>query len=161
VSNREKLSFSERDKRRRNSRQRGHGGDGSGARSEGAQRRARHAQAMYRRKVEERLFGKKGDRGRLRLADRLREAHGTPGFHRTFREYLNSYGLPDDVALLMLLLDLDDERDVVTVLQGIEGMLDSLPVEQRSLLRKRLQNLEMSTEFDRVADATVALLERL
>jgi hypothetical protein len=157
VSNREKLSFSERDKRRRN-RQRG---EGAGAGSEAAQRRARQSHAMYRRKVEERLFGKKGDRPRLRLAERLREAHGTEAFHRTFREYLKAHGLPDDVPLLLLLLDLPDEEDVLTVLEGIQGMLDSLSPEQRSLLRRRLKNLEMSTEYDVVAEATVTLLERL
>jgi hypothetical protein len=116
---------------------------------------------MFRRKVEEKLFGKKGDRARLRLADRLREAHGTPHFERTYREYLKSYGLPDDLALLLLLLDLNHEQDVVRVLEGIRAGLDAISVEEKSLLRIRLRNLEMSTEHDRVAEATADLLARL
>ena len=47
------------------------------------------------------------------------------------------------------------------VIEGIEEQLESFSVEQKSLLRKRLRNLEMSTEFDGVADASTELLERL
>ena len=116
---------------------------------------------MFRRKVEEKLFGKKGDRARLRLTDRLRESHGTPNFERTYREYLKSYGLPDDLALLLMLLDLHHEEDVVRVLEGIEAGLPEISVDEKSLLRIRLRNLEMSTEHDGVADATAELLTRL
>ena len=91
----------------------------------------------------------------------LREAHGTPGLQRVFREYVRGYGLPADFDLLTLLLDLGDEQDIVTVLGGIEELRESISPEEKSLLRKRLRNLEMATEFDGVADATVDLLERL
>jgi hypothetical protein len=49
----------------------------------------------------------------------------------------------------------------VRVLGGIEAGLPDISVEEKSLLRIRLRNLEMSTEHDRVADATAQLLERL
>jgi hypothetical protein len=130
------------------------GGDGGG-------QRRRNANAMYRRKMEEKLFGKKGDRARLRLVERLRESHGTPGFHRTFREYIKAHGLPEEVPLLVLLLDLEDERDVVKVLEGIDAVIESSSSDDRSLIRSRLRNLEMSTDSDSVADATASLLERL
>jgi hypothetical protein len=116
---------------------------------------------MFRRKVEEKLFGRKGDRARLRLIDRLRESHGTPNFERTYREYLKAYGLPDELGLLLLLLDLEQEQDVVRVLGGIEAALAELSVDEKSLLRIRLRNLEMSTGHDGVADATAQLLTRL
>ena len=156
MSDREKISFSERDKR-----QRGRKGGSDGSRGDKSQRRSRNTTAMYRRKMDERLFGKKADRGRIRLADRLREAHGGPNFHRTFREYLKAHGLPEDIALLMLLLDLDDESDVVRILEGIGETLGSMSPEDKSLLRSRLRNLEMSTAFDAVADAAERLLARI
>jgi len=148
----------------------GNGVNGSGAngarrrrgrRRNGSGQRPRGSAAMFRRKVEEKLFGKKGDRARLRLVDRLREAHGTPNFERTYREYLKSYGLPDDLPLLLLLLDLHHEEDVVRVLEGIEAGLPEFSVDEKSLLRIRLRNLEMSTQHDGVADATTQLLARL
>ena len=74
---------------------------------------------------------------------------------------MKTHGMPDDIALLILLLDLDDEQDVVRVLEGIEERLESISVGEKSLLRTRLRNLEMSTGFDGVAEATVDLLARL
>lgn len=143
----------------------GNGMNGSrkrrGRRRNGNGQRSRGSAAMFRRKVEEKLFGKKGDRARLRLIDRLRESHGTPNFERTYREYLRGYGLPDDLPLLMLLLDLGQAQDVVQVLEGIGAGLGDISVDEKTLLRTRLRNLEMSTEHDLVADATAQLLSRL
>jgi len=144
--------------RRRNGSNGGNGGDhGLTAR----QQRARHQAARYRRKVEERLFGKKADRGRLRLEERLREADGQDNLLRSFREYVKAFGMPADVGLLVRLLDLETERDVLQVTDEIDRVADALSPEQKSLLRSRLRNLEMSTSSDSVADAAATLLERL
>ena len=143
-----------RDERKRN----GNGGDhGLTAR----QQRARHQAARYRRKVEERLFGKKADRGRLRLEERLREADGQDSLLRSFREYVKAFGMPADVGLLLRLLDLETERDVLQVTDEIDRVADGLSADQKSLLRSRLRNLEMSTSSDSVANAAATLLERL
>ena len=125
------------------------------------QLRQRHQAARYRRKVEERLFGKKADRGRLRLEERLREADGQDNLLRSFREYVKAYGMPADPALLLRLLDLETERDVLQVTDEIDRVADALSPEQKSLLRSRLRNLEMSTQSDSVADAAATLIERL
>lgn len=133
----------------------------SGPGRDGRNQRARHSAARYRRKVEERLFGKKADRGRLRLEERLREADGAENLLRTFREYLKCYGMPGDVGLLVRLLDLEPARDILQVTDEIGRVAESLSGEQKSLLRSRLRNLEMATSHDSVADAVSRLLERL
>ena len=148
--------MSDRERERRN----GNGG-GNGAGHDPRQARARHQAARYRRKVEERLFGKKADRGRLRLEERLREADGPENLLRSFREYVKAYGMPADVGLLVRLLDLEPERDVLQVTDEIDRVAPSLSAEQKSLLRSRLRNLEMATSFDAVADAAAGLIERL
>lgn len=158
MSDEDKPSFSEIDRRRREKKRSGGERRPRGGK---AQRRSRSASASYRRRVEERLFGKKGDRARLRLERRLRDAHGTPNFQRTYREYVREAGVPDDAGLLGLLLDLSDERDLLQVAGAIEHKVSSLGPDQRSLLRSRLRNLEMSTESDAVADAAAGLLEQL
>src|SRR5262249_41266036 len=86
---------------------------------------------------------------------------GTPNFERTYREYLKTYGLPDELNLLLMLLDLNHEQDVVRVLQSIQAGLGDFSIDEKSLLRIRLRNLEMSTEHDRVADVTTELLAQL
>ena len=125
------------------------------------QQRARHQAARYRRKVEERLFGKKADRGRLRLEERLREAADHDNLLRSFREYVKAFGMPADPSLLLRLLDLENERDVLQVTDEIDRVADGLSPDQKSLLRSRLRNLEMSTQSDSIANAAANLLERL
>jgi hypothetical protein len=147
--------------RRQGNRRRGGNGGHQSAGLDARQQRARHQAARYRRKVEERLFGKKADRGRLRLEERLREADGPENLLRSFREYVKAYGMPADVGLLVRLLDLEPERDVLQVTDEIDRVAPTLSAEQKSLLRSRLRNLEMATSFDAVADAAAGLIERL
>jgi len=156
------MSNSEGAKRRR-SRRRGGGGNGKGQPKDGAAARTARRTAMYRRKIDEQLFGKKSERPRLRMEQRLRDAHRTPNLQRTFREYVKAHGVPGDASLLLMLLDLEEERDLLQVAEGIDGALASEGVtpEQKSVLRSRLRNLEMSTGSDAVADAAAGLLERL
>ncbi len=153
----DKVSFSERDRRSREKRK---NGDQKRPRGEGAQRRSRAASSMYRRRIDEKLFGKRGDAGRHRREERLREAHGSPNFVRTFREYVKDFGMPNDVQLLIRLLDLNEDRDVLKVIDAIGSAVEAAP-EHRSLIRKRLQNLEMTTGSDALADAAADLLGRI
>ena len=157
---RERIGVSDQDKFATNGGKR-NGSNGGNHGLTAREQRARHQAARYRRKVEERLFGKKADRGRLRLEERLREADGQDNLLRSFREYVKAFGMPADPALLLRLLDLETERDVLQVTDEIDRVADGLPPETKSLLRSRLRNLEMSTSSDSVADAAATLLERL
>lgn len=150
---RDKVSFSELDKRRRER--------STGGRRRGQSKQSRWATAAYKRKVDEQLFGRKGDAARSRMRERLRASQGSPAFLRTYREYVRDYGMPEDLQTLMLLLDLDDERESLKVMQAIESAVGSVTPEERSMLRGRLRNLEMSTSSDALADAAVDLLARL
>lgn len=157
MSDKDKLSFSELDRRRREKKR----GNGNGRpRGERGRQRSRAASARYRQKIDEKLFGKKGDAARHRLEQRLRDAQGSAVFGRTFREYVKGYGMPEDIPFLITLLDLDEERDLLKVMEALDGALDDAPPEQRSLMRSRLRNLELSTSFDSLADAAGDLLAR-
>ena len=77
-----------------------------------------------------------------------------------YREYLKSFGMPRSIDLLLLLLDLDEDRETVRVVEELGEVAENAPPEQRSLLRSRLRNLEMSASSDAVADAANDLLGR-
>ncbi len=136
--------------RRRGGRRRGRGG-----------RNSRWGSEASKRRIDERLFGKKGDAARFRLAERLRAAHGSENFLRTYKEYVKGYGMPADIALLLLLLDLKDEAEVLKVLAALYDSAQAAAQDQRSLVRSRLKNLEISTQSDSLADAATDLLGRL
>jgi hypothetical protein len=140
---------SPRNKKQGNGRRRGRG------------RNSRWSAEAYKQRIDEKLFGKKGDAARNRLEDRLRDAHGSANFLRTYKEYLRGYGMPEDLRLLLLLLDLSDEAEVLKVLDVLDNTVKSAPQDQRSLVRSRLRNLEISTSSDSLADAATDLLGRL
>ena len=125
------------------------------------QRRARLANEAYKRKVDEQLFGARGDTTQGRMEERLRASNGQPGFMRLYREYVRDYGLPSDWNTLLSLLDIDDEREGLKVIRALENGVPAVSPQQKSLLRGRLRNLEMSTSSDAIADAAVDLLGRL
>lgn len=130
----------------------------SGARSSKRGQRARYGSGAYKRRVEERLLGRGEGAARLRLEERLRSAHRTPNFPRLYREYLRAFGMPERIDLLLLLLDLENDREKLKVLERLSAALEGAAQEQRSLLRSRLRNLEMTTDSDAVADAASDLL---
>jgi len=152
LSDRDGVSSGETDRKRR-SRKRG----GNSRRSGRGPRRGSQA---YKKKVEERLFGKR-DAGRGRMIERLRQAQGTANFTRIYREYVKGHGMPDDLPTLILMLDVPDEREALKVIDAIEDVAFDAPSEQKSLLKSRLKNLEMSTSSDSLADSAADLLDRL
>jgi hypothetical protein len=154
LSDGDKSSASEQDKRR-NQKKRG------GGRRRGNGRGGWRGSNAYKKKIEERLFGKKGEAGRTRMVERLRASQGTPSFTRIYREYVKGHGMPGDIQTLVLLLDVDEEREALKVIDALEAAVESAPSEQRSLLKSRLRNLEMSTSSDALADAASSLLGRL
>ena len=158
VSDRDKTSSSDSDKRRREKPRRG--GNGR-SRSEGGKRGARRVSGAYKRRVEEQLFGKRNDAGRSRLEQRLRDAHASPTFLRTYREFKKSFGMPEQFGLLLMLLDLEDERELLGVLQALGEAVPRASVDERSLLRSRMRNLEMSASTDALGNAALELLGRL
>jgi hypothetical protein len=153
VSDQGKVSPGGRDKKNQQKKQGGGRRRGRG--------RGRWGSEGYRKRIDEKLFGKKGDAARHRLEERLRGAHGTPNFLRTYKEYLKGYGMPEEISLLLLLLDLGEEKEVLKVLDALEERARSAAVDQKSLVRSRLRNLEMSTSSDALADAAEALLGQL
>ena len=152
MSDRDGVSSGETDRKRR-SRKRG----GNSRRSGRGPRRGSQA---YKKKVEERLFGKR-DAGRGRMIERLRQAQGTANFTRIYREYVTGHGMPDDLPTLILMLDVPDEREALKVIDAIEDVAFDAPSEQKSLLKSRLKNLEMSPSSDSLADSAADLLDRL
>ena len=108
------------------------------------------------------------------MQERLRAAQGSPTFLRTYREYVRDYGMPDDLQTLMLLLDLDDERESLKVMQAIEATPGTVALEKiqgamlkiiTELAKDRKANLVFQRSelvlFDQAFDVTDEVLHKL
>ncbi|MFQ5417211.1 MAG: hypothetical protein ACE5FL_09220, partial [Myxococcota bacterium] len=111
---REKLSFSERDRRRRE----GGASDRPAPRDQAGRERAAAATRQYLREIDG-VFSK-GEKNEIaELASAMRDAHGTPGLGDACRAYRAAAGLPEETALISLFLDAGDPE---LILAGYEAL---------------------------------------
>lgn len=153
---REKLSFSELDRRRREGRQ----GQAARPRSEAGRQREAAATRQYLRQVDG-LFGKAPASAEAeRLAREMREAHGTPGLAAACRAYRDAVGIPEDLRDVALFLDCRDAELVVAALEALRARREAGVLEAAAGLRSQLRTLAQDPE-DAVAEAAEDLLEAL
>jgi hypothetical protein len=130
----DKLSFSERDRRRRE----------GGGRDEGRQPDAgfgqEQASSRYLKKLDG-LFAKPtAERSNLEAS--LRAAHGTAGLVDACRAYRDALGFPSQPALIGMFLDSDDSELMIGVLDWLHGQSASgEELEMSGGLRSQLRML--------------------
>lgn len=140
-----KLSFSERDRRRREGR------SGEPAR-EGL--RSKEATAQYLRKIDQLFSGPKDEA--TKLADAVRAAHGSPQLAEACRAYLDQIGAPTDPALISMFLDSRDCELMLRVLEALCAAGQDGQVELSRGLQSQLRTLVYGAD-----EAVAALAEEL
>ncbi len=156
----------DRDERRRRSwREIDRMRDGSGQRrnerkprGQAAEARSRHATQAYLKQLDG-LFAK--DRGGAegeRLAQAVRQAHGTPGLAEACAAYRDAVGFPGDPELASLFLDSGDRELVAGALAALAEAHAREPVTLGAGLRSQLRLLAEDPDDD-VAGAAEDLLD--
>ncbi len=155
---RHRLSWSEIDKRR----------DGSGSRDRerrprgaAAAARSEDATRTYLERLDRQLFsGAKGGAEGEALAQALRDAHGTPELAGACRAYHDAIGVPDDPALLSIMLDAGEKDLVIAALEALAAGLERGALEISRGVQSQLRMLEQDSDDD-VAYAAEEVLGRL
>ncbi len=149
---REKKSFSELDRARREKRSGGESAD----RSPASQARSRDATRQYLKQIDSLFDG--GKRREVEgLARAMLDARGSPGLAAACRAYLEGAGLPTEARLVSCLLDAG-ERDLV--LAGLDALRppDGPVLELTPGLRSQLRMLAQDSD-DEIAETAEELLE--
>ena len=153
---RDKKSFSERDRERREKR-------GSGERrpaSPAQHARLASAKKQYLKQIDT-IFakGKGGEEGD-RLAQAVRSARGTPGLAAACRAYRAAVGAPSDAALVACFLDAGSADVVLVGLEVVRGERAAGSLQATPGLRTQLRLLAQDSD-DEVASAAEELLDGL
>jgi len=153
---REKLSFAELDRRRRDG---GRSGDAREPRNR-AERERSDAASKQHLKQADGIFtgGNKAERERLAAA--MRDAHGTPGLADACRAYHAAVGLPEDPRLASLFLDASDREVILLGFEALRVGAEKGSITLSGSLRSQLRILAEDSD-DAVADAAEELLEAL
>jgi hypothetical protein len=144
---REKLSFSELDRLRRE-RRRGGASEERRPRGPAAEARSRQATSAYLKEVDKLFSDAKGGAEGEALATAVRDAHGTPGLAAACRGYREALGMPEDAGLLSLFLDADDREIVIAALQGLAAGRRAGRLEISRSVKSRLRVLAQDRDDD-------------
>lgn len=151
----DKLSFSERDRRRREGRV------SRDARPKGVPKAVSEAVTKQYLKQLDGLFSKtKGGAKVEKLEAALRAAHGTAGLADACRGYREAAGVPDDPVLLGLFLDSGDAELVLEALAALRAAQDAGRIKLSAGLRSQLRILVEDPD-GAVAELAEALVARL
>jgi len=156
---REKLSFSELDRLRRERRS-GGGSETRRPRGGAAEVRSREATTAYLKEVGKLFSDAKGGVAGESLAKAVRDAHGTPELGAACRAYRAAVGMPEDVGLLSLFLDAEDREIVIAALQALAAGQRAGSLEVSRSVKSRLRVLAQDRDDD-VAFEAEELLARL
>ena len=152
---REKKSFSELDRMRREG---GSGGEPR-PRSAAAQERATQATKQYVKQIDGTFSSGKGEQ-REKLAQAMRDARGTPGLADACRAYRDAVGLPADARHISCFLDTGDRELIVNGLEALRQAHEAGDFEMTTGLRSQLRMLAEDPD-DEVAERAEDLIELL
>lgn len=151
---RDKKSFSELDRRRRE----GRGGGAPRPASPAQKARLESAKKQYLKQVDSLFARGTGGAEGERLAAAVRDARGTPGLAAACRAYRDAVGAPGDAALVSCFLDAGEPELVVAGLEALRAGHAAGRIELLPGLRTQLRLLAQSSD-DAVASAAEELLE--
>ena len=151
----DKLSFSERDRRRREGRSSGE----PRPQGKAAQSRAAAAAKQYLKEIDGVFSG--GSKAETeKLAAGMRDAHGTPGLADACRAYREAAGLPAEASLISLFLDSGEPEIILWGLEALRLGCEGDGLKVTSGLRSQLRILAEDANDD-VAEGAEDLLELL
>jgi hypothetical protein len=152
---RDKKSFSELDRLRRERR-----GSGEAGRAAGPAQKARleSAKKQYLKQIDSLFAAGEGGAEGERLAAAVRDARGTPGLAAACRAYRDAVGAPGDAALVSCFLDAGEPELVIAGLEALRAGRAAGRIELLPGLRTQLRMLAHSSD-DAVASAAEELLE--
>ena len=152
---REKKSFSELDRQRREGR-----GDGEPRpRGKAAEQRSKAATKQYLNEIEGAFAGGKKAEAK-KLGDAMRDAHGTPGLADACRAYQEAVGLPDSAPLISLFLDSGERELILAAFDAFREGRDRAALTVTSSLRSQLRMFAEDSD-DEIAETAEELLEAL
>lgn len=154
----EKPSWREIDKRRDKSRFYGRE-EAKGEKKEGTGDRWK---AGRTKEALDRLFlGEKGTLEHDKFFKKLHSTYGTNRFLGAVQRYIAKYGLPDDVATLILVLDVKEESIRTSIIEKFEEIFPHITDRQKEDVRRKLSIVALSDGSSHVRVRAQDALEEL
>ncbi len=117
---------------------------------------------QYLKEVEKLFQGPKGRPGHDKDLQALHRAYGTASFEKKLKNYINTYGLPDDWSILLLLLDSRLEPDIVCkAIEALCNMSKERSTQEKKGLKSKLKVLSLTSKSPLICEAAESGLKAL
>ena len=154
---REKLSWSEIDKRRDRTRHYSNEGKSFKERT----LRSDWAKKQHLREAEKFFQGKKGTETYKAAHAALHEKYGTQDFQEAMEKFLRQFGVPDDWGTLLLILDAHEPKWVQESLMALKRMYEKRSLIEQRGFKGKIKVLAMTTKDKNIRQECGNILEGL
>ncbi len=94
----------------------------------------------------EKLFVDKEELEKQNLIENLHKNYGTKNFKKLAKEFVERYGIPDDWRTLLLFLDLDDRKLVLSALEKLKEDFPNRNISEKQGILSKLKTLALTSK---------------
>ena len=110
----------------------------------------------------DRLFmGEKGTVEHEKLYAKIHSTYGTARFVPAVQNYVEKYGIPDDVRSLVLILDSKDEGLMIATMEKLKDLIKDLPPRQKEDVRRKLSIMALTEKSKTIKEGARDILDLL
>jgi hypothetical protein len=118
------------------------------------------AKAKYLKEIEK-LFVDKEELEKQELLEELHKSYGTKNFKKLAKEFIKKFGFPEDWRILLLFLDLEDKKLVLTALEKLKNDFPNRSLNEKQNIVSKLKVLALSPKDEEIAFKVDKILREL
>ncbi len=109
----------------------------------------------------EKLFVDKKELEKQEFLENLHKNYGTRNFKRLAKEFVEKYGMPEDWRTLILFLDLDDKKLVLTALERLKQDFPNRNISEKQGIISKLKTLALTSKDETIGFKVEKTLKEL
>ncbi len=121
----------------------------------------RYEQGRYKEALEKLFQGKKGTLEYQKLYNKIHKSYGSSTFLGTVQKFAETYGLPDDVSTLLLILDTKDADIMLRTIDKLKEVAPGTGSREKEDIRRKLSIIGMTDKSSDVKERAREVAEEL
>ncbi|MCD6548976.1 MAG: hypothetical protein J7K10_05850 [Thermodesulfobacterium sp.] len=109
----------------------------------------------------EKLFIDKKELEKQNFIENLHKNYGTKNFKKLAKEFVEKYGIPDDWRTLLLFLDLDERKLVLSALEKLKEDFPNRNISEKQGILSKLKTLALTSKDEIIGFKVEKLLKEL
>ncbi|MBO8143270.1 MAG: hypothetical protein H0Z16_01605 [Thermodesulfobacterium sp.] len=109
----------------------------------------------------EKLFIDKKELEKQNFIENLHKSYGTKNFKKLAKEFVEKYGIPDDWRTLLLFLDLDERKLVLSALEKLKEDFPNRNISEKQGILSKLKTVALTSKDEIIGFKVEKLLKEL